>query len=174
MIEVSLPCGRLFTIDESDLSILEGFRPHSEARGRTRYVRLRRVGQRAGGAYLHNLIMGGRADHIDGDGLNNSRSNLRPCTQAQNGLNRSAKAGKRFKGVYQSRSGKFYAQIYLSRKAHTVHGFETEELAAREYDRLAVLLHGEWARLNFPDDPRPEPAFRWLDKADNRQTEMIL
>ncbi|MGP9790675.1 hypothetical protein [Roseinatronobacter sp. NSM] len=174
MIKVSLPCGRSFIIDENDLSVLKGFRPHSEARGRTRYIRLRRRGQSKGGIYLHNLIIGGRADHIDGDGLNNSRLNLRPCTQAQNGLNRSAKLGKRFKGVYRSRSGKFYAQIYINRKAHTVHGFATEELAAREYDRLAASLHGEWARLNFPNDTPATPDFRWLDRNDWRQPEFAL
>lgn len=173
MNEVELPCGRSFFIDAADLTFLEGFRAHSEARGRTRYVRLRRMGQRAGGVYLHNLIMGGRADHRDGDGLNNTRSNLRLCTQAQNGLNRAPKAGKRFKGVYQHRSGRFYAQIARHGVVTSSQPYETEDEAARAYDDMAMRLHGEWAWLNFPEDQRKEPAFRWLDRTDNRQAELF-
>ena len=173
MTEVKLPCGRSFTIDDADLVLIDGFRPHSEKRGRTRYVRLRSAGQRSGGKYLHNLIMRGRADHIDGDGLNNVRSNLRSCTQAQNGLNRSAKAGKRFKGVYQHRSGRFYAQIAIHGIVSSSKPFGTVEEAARAYDDMAVRLHGEWARLNFPDTARVEPGFRWLDRLDPRQGALL-
>jgi hypothetical protein len=163
-------------IDDADLGRIAGLKLHSEARGQTRYVRCRRPGQRTGGAYLHNFLIGGRADHIDGDGLNNDRRNLRPCTQAQNGLNRAPKRGKRFKGVYRHRSGNFYAQIALAGRVYSSRSFCDEVTAALAYDWMARRLHGQWARLNLPDrrwDGR-EPAFRWLDKADNRQKEMPL
>jgi hypothetical protein len=159
MTAIEMPCGKYTIIDNEDAPRLDGYRLHAEARGNTFYVRMRTAGQRGGGKYLHNFLMSGRADHIDGDGLNNRKSNLRPCTQAQNGLNRSAKAGKRFKGVYTARSGKYYAQIYINRKSYSVHGLATEEIAAREYDRLARLHHGEWARLNFPEHADQSPPF---------------
>jgi len=88
-------------------------------------------------------------------------------------LNRSAKAGKRFKGVYQHRSGRFYAQIAINGIVSSSKPFGTEEEAARAYDDMAVRLHGEWARLNFPDEGRTEPGFRWLDKEDGRQETLI-
>src|SRR5438105_2181935 len=37
--------------------------------------------------FMHNLIAGPKPDHIDGDGLNNQRSNLRPATALQNKMN---------------------------------------------------------------------------------------
>ena len=172
MIKYKLPCGRVFTIDDCDLPLLDGVRVYSDARGNTRYVRVRVPGQRAGGKYLHNLIMNGRTDHIDGNGLNNLRSNLRRGTQALNGLNRSAKSGKRFKGVYQHRSGRFYAQIAIFRKVYSSPPFDAEEDAAVAYDAMARRLHGDWARLNLPD--RDEPGFRWMDKIDTRQPDLPL
>lgn len=149
MIQFQLPCGRVTVLDDADEGLLAGRNWHSDRRGRTYYVRGRLPGENQGGTYLHNLLMGGRADHRDGDGLNNTRSNLRRCTQRQNGLNRAPKAGKKFKGVYR-RGPTFRAQIYLDGKSYTSGGHATEEAAARAYDEMAVRLHGEFAWLNFP------------------------
>ena len=171
MIAFRLPCGRVTFLDDEDAHVLEGKNWHSDRRGRTYYVRGRVQGQTSGGVYLHNLLIGGRADHKDGDGLNNRRSNIRPCTQGQNGLNRAAKMGKKFKGVY-SRGAKFYAQIYINGRSHTSHGHETAESAAHAYDRLAMELHGEFARLNFPN--QGETVLRMLDHKDARQHELQL
>lgn len=158
MTKILLPCGRGTTIDIDDMALIENLNLFSEKRGRTWYVRLRKPGHNFSGAYLHNVILGSRADHRDGDGLNNARSNLRPCTAAQNTLNRSAKVGKRFKGVYPS-GRKFYAQIYLNREAYTEHGFATPEQAALAYDRMALKLHGEFACLNFQSTLHPNIRF---------------
>ncbi|MDG4905984.1 hypothetical protein P9228_05920 [Mesorhizobium sp. WSM4898] len=157
MTALQLPCGRITTVDDADVHLLEGLNWYAEERGRTFYVRGRQPGARKGGVYLHNLIMGGRADHRDADGLNNSRSNLRPCTQAQNGLNRRPKNGKRFKGVFfDKRRGTFYAQVALAGKVYSSPGFNVEEDAARWHDAKALSLHGEFAHLNFP---APHPQF---------------
>mgnify|MGYP002127160873 FL=1 len=115
--------------------------------------------------------MGGRSDHIDGDGLNNRRANLRLASQAQNGLNRSAKAGKRFKGVYQHKSGRFYAQCAIGGEVFSSPSFVDIETAALAYDAMARRLHGSWARLNLPDQNR---TFRFLDAADGRQEELTF
>lgn len=149
MMVLELPCGRSFFVDEKDVALLEGRHWFSESRGRTIYVRGRKAGQQGGGIYLHNLIIGGMADHRDGNGLDNRRSNLRPCTQAQNTLNRGPKRGKRFKGVYPT-GRKFYAQATLGGKTRSMHGFLTAEEAAKAYDSMAMEMHGEFARLNFP------------------------
>lgn len=151
MTRIELPCGRFFSIDEGDIPLLNGRHWVTEVRGRTVYVRGRKPGQQGGGVYLHSLIVGGMADHRDGNGLDNRRSNLRPCTQPQNNLNRGPKRGKRFKGVYRQRSS-FYAQIYINRRSHYSGGHTSEEEAARAYDRMAIALHGEFARLNFPKE----------------------
>lgn len=112
---------------------------------------------------MHRVILGAVAgqivDHVDGDTLNNSRSNLRLCTQRQNSCNRvrGARDGRptsRFKGVYFDR-GWWRAKLLVAEKQTYLGYFRTEEQAARAYDRAALLAHGEFARLNFSRGSNP-------------------
>lgn len=169
--QFQLPCGRIAILDECDAHILEGMNWYSDKRGHTYYVRGRQPGQNRGGKYLHSLLVGGRADHRDGNGLNNSRQNLRTCSQRENGFNRAPKQGKKYKGVYR-RGVKFWAQIYVDRKSYTSHGHITAESAALAYDGMAVELHGDFARLNFPKH-QGETVLRMLDRKDARQAELF-
>ena len=107
---------------------------------------------------LHRQIMGFPkllVDHIDGDGLDNRRENLRLATHSENTCNRqSAPTGKsRFRGVYlDKREGKgkkkWRAEIYKDNKKYRLGRFETEEEAAAAYNQKAIELHGEFATLN--------------------------
>jgi hypothetical protein len=93
-------------------------------------------------------------DHIDGNGLNNRRSNLRICTPQENGRNRRRNRNKatEFKDVaYDPRSGKYFARICVNRKPIHIGTFTSAVEAAKAYDRMALKLHGEFANLNFPD-----------------------
>lgn len=109
------------------------------------------------GMLMHRQLLqspSGRAtDHINGDGLDNRRANLRVCTQAENCANKkkhhrsaNARARSRYKGV-TANGRKFVATCgengYLG-------NFPTEEAAARAYDDAARARWGEFARLNFP------------------------
>lgn len=148
-LEVALPSGHVMLIDESDFALLRGLRLTVAVRSNTNYVRARDRGQQGGGRYVHNIIMGGRADHMDGDGLNNTRSNLRRATQAQNMINKGPKRGKKFVGVFfDKRRGTYYAQIASGRRVVGKSGFKMEEDAARWRDQKAKEIHGEWARMN--------------------------
>jgi hypothetical protein len=113
--------------------------------------------------YLHRLIMnepvGQSVDHINGDKLDNRRSNLRICSHFGNMRNRktSTHAGKqsRFKGVYWSASSKKWAAtigVYSFEKRRSVPTYLgvylTEEAAALAYNKAASKLFGEFARLN--------------------------
>lgn len=151
--EISLPCGRITLIDDEDAGALSGRRWYSDVRKTTVYVRGRTPGQSKGGVYLHQIITDSeKTDHKNGNGLDNRRSNLRACTQAQNCLNVGKKrAYKRFKGVYfDSRRNKWWAQLYIGRCAFFGGYHDTEELAAKAYDALAIKHHGEFALLNYP------------------------
>lgn len=103
---------------------------------------------------MHRFIMGldsPRLDHMDGNGLNNQRSNLRPATKSQNGCNRGPVRGLRFKGVsWQKRLGKWQAAIGKDYRREYIGIFADAEEAARAYDKRAKELHGEFAWLNFP------------------------
>ena len=93
-------------------------------------------------------------DHCNGDGLDNRRDNLRPCGYRQNMRNRSKNrlGRERFKGVYRSKSGMW--RVYIGADGKNIWGgaYDDEVAAAMAYDTLAKKYHGEFARLNFPNE----------------------
>lgn len=92
-----------------------------------------------------------RYDHKDRDGLNNTRANLRPCTQSQNNANKSKSPNKtsRFKGVsWDSRECNWCVQVKLGRKRVYQAYFGNEEEAALAYNEAALKFFGEFATLN--------------------------
>ena len=107
---------------------------------------------------LHRLLMGFPdkhlvVDHINHNGLDNRRCNLRVITKKQNqGNRRSARnSSSKFLGVSKNkRSGKFTAQIGLGNKKVVCIGrFDNEIDAAMAYNEKAKIVHGEFANLNI-------------------------
>jgi hypothetical protein len=104
---------------------------------------------------MHRAILGeplNIVDHRDGDGLNNTKTNLRVCSNAQNmrncGLRSTNKSG--FKGVFWcTQTQKWVAKICVNYRSMSLGRFDTAEAAARAYDAAALSMHGEFARLNF-------------------------
>jgi hypothetical protein len=93
-------------------------------------------------------------DHINGDGLDNRRCNLRPASARENTCNRAKMrqtSSSRFKGVsFERARAKWAAYItHLGRQQRLGH-FESEIAAALAYDDAARRLFGEFARLNLP------------------------
>lgn len=124
---------------------------------------------------LHREIMcppdGLVVDHIDGDPLNNQRSNLRVCTSQQNSFNVRPGAGvSRFKGVSKHRfTDKWRAYISFNREQVHLGFFDSEEAAAVAHDMAASILHGEYARLNYPNFlGLPEGALEAACRASSR------
>ncbi|MCK5172329.1 MAG: HNH endonuclease [Planctomycetes bacterium] len=93
-------------------------------------------------------------DHIDHNGLNNRRSNLRICTSLQNARNRRPSKQKKikYKGVSSTKAGKkFQANITINQKQTIIGYYKTELQAAKAYDKMAKKYHKEYACLNFPE-----------------------
>jgi hypothetical protein len=105
---------------------------------------------------MHRVITGAapgqHVDHADGDGLNNRRLNLRPCTPTQNqasGRHRIGASGLR--GVrWSERKGRWVACISVRGESKFLGQRRSAEEAARLYDAAARELHGEFARPNYP------------------------
>lgn len=89
-------------------------------------------------------------DHIDGNSLNNSRSNLRIATKAQNAWNaklpRTNKSG--YKGVHLHRPGRWVSTIKVNNKTVHLGVFLSPEAAYEAYCQATALYHGEFARLS--------------------------
>jgi HNH endonuclease len=105
--------------------------------------------------YLHRFLLsappGFEVDHIDGNGLNNRRSNLRLATRGQNRQNSRIRSNNvsGYQGVsWNSGRGMWRADIRLNGRAKFLGHFQMKEQAAIAYNDAARILFGEFAHLN--------------------------
>jgi hypothetical protein len=98
---------------------------------------------------LHRLILDltevEQIDHVDGDGLNRRRKNIRPATRSQNQMNRAAPANNTsgYKGVtLNKKDQKWWAQLNVAGKRTLIGRFNTAREAALAYDEAAAAEFG--------------------------------
>lgn len=156
---VSLSRGLVAIVDDGDYAaVAAAGKWHAVPSHRTFYAR-RNVSRADGGrgmVALHTFLTGWPlVDHINGDGLDNRRVNLRPATRDQNQAN---KRGYRnntsgFKGVtWHTPLRCWRARIGVQGKKLSLGLHPTAEAAGRAYDAAAVEYFGEFAALNFPGE----------------------
>jgi len=105
---------------------------------------------------MHRVILGLTdskviGEHRDNNGLNNSRSNLRPATQSENIRNSKLYSTNTsgFKGVSQvKKTGKWRAMICANHRNKFLGSFSDKEDAARAYNEAALKYYGEFARFD--------------------------
>ncbi len=108
---------------------------------------------------MHRVILGVEdsavhIDHIDHNGLNNQKSNLRTATRSDNASNIRAHKDSTsgYLGVsFDASRNKWALRIYKNGKVLIAKRFDTEIGAAKAYDALAKEIHGQFANLNFPE-----------------------
>ncbi|WP_075800746.1 HNH endonuclease [Roseomonas gilardii] len=118
--------------------------------------------------FLHHLIIGKPptgfvVDHINGNGLDNRRCNLRLVTVSQNAANSRKQIGtsSRFKGVYfVQRDQVWRGRIKVNGKLIALGDFRREIDAALAYNKSALAHFGEYAAINRiePDERQGDPA----------------
>ncbi len=108
--------------------------------------------------YMHRVIMNAPTnklvDHVDGDGLNNQKNNLRFASNAENLWNQDKHKNNTsgYKGVHFDKKSQIWiAQIRSAVGQRNIGQFSTPQEAAHAYDEAAKELHGQFAHLNFKD-----------------------
>jgi len=154
MIKLPLTKGRFALVDDDSPDEITGHKWQFDGRYVMRFEKLENGKFKK--IYLHIAIAkpdkGLLIDHENGDKLDNQKANLRFCTYAQNMQNRKPTKGHRYKGVmYYSKSNKFGARITNNGKTVFLGLFLKPEDAAKAYDRKAIELFGEFARVNTYD-----------------------
>jgi len=151
----------MILLDEEDRELIQGkaltsafHSPFSNTKYVTFYLNGKNV-------YLHRFVMSNilgrplksteRVDHINGNGLDNRRCNLRLCEHKQNMANQGSRknTSSKYKGVtFYKRDQKWQAKISPNGKTIHLGYFDSEIEAAKAYNRKAVEVFGEFARLN--------------------------
>ncbi len=107
--------------------------------------------------FLHKVVFygglgeGPMLDHHDLDKLNCRKSNIRPSNKSLNSANRGLQSNNTsgYKGVhFFKRLGKFQAHIGFGNKKIHLGTFLTADEAALAYNKSALSLFGEYAKLN--------------------------
>lgn len=159
---VSVQVGALRTalVDAADLHLLSKCFSWTPHRNRARNVYAMGYYRAPDGArarvLMHRLLLGAQGqlvDHINGDGLDNRRCNLRLVDPAQNVLNRrnNRNSKSRFRGVsWDAQHDAWLVRITTTGVTRRGGLFKDEVEAAMVFDAMARELHGEFACVNFP------------------------
>lgn len=107
--------------------------------------------------YMHRIVNktpeGFFTDHINGDKLDNRKSNLRTATERQNRMNQKIKApnkSSKYKGVSWNKLFKKW-EVYIhakGRKKIVIGYFNDEKIAAKAYNSKSKELYGDFASIN--------------------------
>jgi hypothetical protein len=150
MKQIPLTQGKFALVDDEDYDWLMQWkwyyalgyaRRNEQVNGGRRVILMHR--EILGGVLLPGLV----GDHVNRDGLDNRRSNLRVATYRQNCSNRTKMTRKKFLGVHPNGVG-FYAKIKLPTGVVHLGTYILEDDAALAYNRAAKAHHGEFASLN--------------------------
>ena len=150
---ILLTRGKVALVDDEDYAALSAHKWQCSTKGSA--VRNVRAGGKRTLLYMHRVLLNASddyfVDHINGNTLDNRRSNLRLATQAQNQCNRGPQKNNTsgFKGVtFNKRCGAFAAKITVAGKRKFLGYFDTPQAAHTAYCIAAAAHHGAFARTS--------------------------
>lgn len=146
--QILLTRGQFSIVDDEDFDYLNQWKWNCTKQG----YAVRLEGAKRSRITIHQKLLnppsGYDIDHINGDKLDNRRSNLRICTRAQNSRNQKKRTGL-YKGVSWNKSkNKWIAQICFDYKNKHLGNFTNPIDAAKAYNEAALKYHGEFAYQN--------------------------
>ena len=158
---IPLTKGRFAIVDDVDFDRVNEFKWHTreKQKGSPIVYAVREINFGGGKRIfqrMHHFILGvessQKIDHRDGDGLNNMRGNIRPCTNQQNSANQSLRDCNTsgFKGVSWCEPMKGWrARIKTNRKEICFGPYQQPHQAAVLYDFFAISMFGDFAKTNY-------------------------
>jgi hypothetical protein len=160
MIQREFTGGEVLLLDEADAWVMEKYSLAVDRKGTNTYIRTTPKGRGAAKqkrGYLHRVLMNCPAnmqvDHIDGNGLNNTRSNLRLASPSQNMHNKGPGNHNTsgHKGVYWSKDRKrWFAKIVVLGREFKRGYFHNAQDAAVAYASLAAKHVPEFCKIDTP------------------------
>lgn len=155
MKEIELTQGKTAIVDDDDYEWLSKHKWYYNDGYAARRVFVGDGSSRSSIVLMHRLLLppqpGLYSDHVNGNGLDNRRSNLRYATMAENNhnLRRHKDGSSRYKGVcWCPQRSAWRASICINRRQTHIGYFDNEEDAARQYNEKAMQHYGEFAKLN--------------------------
>jgi hypothetical protein len=166
---IPLNRGKHALVDLADLPRVAAYRWYANYSDRRwRALRSYREGGRQHTRSLSHEILGlppaVRVAHVNADGLDNRRANLRRSSATADGakrrLNRNNRSG--YRGVsWYAPLGKWRAEINGKPRHRHLGYYDTAEQAAEAWDKAAWERWGAAARLNFPAEAGRLPEAAW-------------
>lgn len=178
--KIKLTQNKYAIVDDNDYDYLSQFKWYASKTKNTFYA-MRNSSMIKGKRkkiLMHREIMqpidGFIIDHINHNGLDNRKSNLRFCTKQQNNCNilRRKKFTSKYRGVHwASYANKWRAQITVNKKPIYLGLFNTEEDAAISYNEAAVKYHKDFGVINNVKNKKQDTQRNGILEGSNKGTE---
>lgn len=150
MIKIPLTQNKVALVDDADFALVNQFRwcaVLSQLKSRELFYASAWIDGK--NQYMHRIIMGAKngeeIDHVNGNGLDNRKSNLKVGTHRQNQVNRMKKHSSKYPGVFwQPRKNPWRARARVNNKNRNFGSHPTQEKAFKAYQEGIYELTGEW------------------------------